>query len=98
MKKLLTLAFTIVFIVSCGYKDKNECMLKEQQKCDGGCYAEAEQYCAIKHPSSREQAKSKELRKEYGSYEECFNLELDGSSSVYAHAQIRTQCRSAFPE
>jgi hypothetical protein len=32
MKKLTTLLFTIVFIVSCGYKDKNECMLKEQQK------------------------------------------------------------------
>jgi len=83
-------------VVGCGYEDKNECMLKEQQKCDGGCFAEAQQYCETKHPTPIQQAKSKELRKDYRSYKDCVNSLLDESSTVYRVSQVKNECRRAF--
>ena len=32
-------------LVSCGYKDKNECMVKEQQKGDGATRGDVVRYC-----------------------------------------------------
>jgi len=54
MKHTLALVLMVFGIVGCGYKDKNECLLKEQQKCDGGCRAEAYTYCEAKFPPSKE--------------------------------------------
>ena len=58
MKKLIIILIAFG-IVGCGYKDKNECVLKEQQKCDGGCANEAYLYCNAEFPptkAEREQA------------------------------------------
>tara|TARA_B100000780_G_scaffold246390_1_gene190883 strand:+ start:273 stop:572 length:300 start_codon:yes stop_codon:yes gene_type:complete len=97
MNKLLLTLGTVLLISGCGYADKNECMLKEQQKCEGNCFITANKYCSAKFPTSSEKAKIKELRKKYDSYAECTKGQLAGQNpSIYKQAQVRNICNLAF--
>ena len=55
MNRLLLTLGTILLISGCGYADNNECMLKEQQKCEGNCFNEAYLYCEAKFPLTKAQ-------------------------------------------
>jgi len=43
--KSFSVFLMIALLVSCGYKDKNECMVKEQQKGDGATRGDVVRYC-----------------------------------------------------
>ena len=91
IKLLLTLA-TVLLISGCGYADKNECMLKEQQKCEGNCFNEAYFYCEAKFPPTKAQREladkmTKGLnRPSYKTLKECTDKITGGRTSGYKKA------------
>ena len=58
------LFFMISLIASCGYKDKNECIVKEQQKGDGASRGDVIKYCNNLFKKNKTSFFSKETRLE----------------------------------
>ena len=106
MKNILALVLMVFGLVGCGYEDKNECLLKEQQKCDGGCRAEAYTYCEAKFPSAASDWKPtplEPLSKKYKNYKECVNGEYEPLAEIVGESQQlkfsqEMRCKDAFFE
>ena len=53
--KLIALMFTAILVTGCGYKNAEECRMKEAQKCaTKGCSYAAARYCAKEYPYKRD--------------------------------------------
>ena len=52
---LIPLMFTAILVTGCGYKNAEECRMKEAQKCaTKGCSYAAARYCAKEYPYKRD--------------------------------------------
>ena len=80
-------------VVGCGYEDRKECVLKEQQKCGGGCANEAYLYCNAEFPPAKAE---RELKKSgfgrstmpaFNTLEEC----IDKTKSTFSFSRYKAK-------
>ena len=82
-------------------------MLKEQQKCDGGCFYEAFKYCEAEFPpkivTNIRPGQPIPLSKKYKNYQECAKTEYQNLADIFGESQQvkitqELKCRDAFFE